>query len=542
MGYRALFKAALLVALVLASSANHCKAFPIASETEQFFHDALRELDEELADSPLDHSRANNVRETKFGSVEGVTRWGVQRYLGVPFAKPPVGDLRFAAPQNPDSWSGVLETKDIPRACVQTGPLGLYESEDCLYLNVWTPRDASPGKTNYAVMVWIHGGGYNSGSGSIYLPAKMMKRVKESVIVVTVNYRLNALGFLSLNGTADDDLNVGLLDQQLALKWVRENIDAFGGDPLRVTIFGESAGGSSVSMHMVMKSSAPYFRGAIMESPGPATLWSLDEGADASRTYASSLGCDDVACLRALPASKLKRGKKFDLLPVVGFATVPDQPVRMLSRGEANEKSFIMGVNAAEGDFFVRAAAGDPPMSDAAYQFWMEAVFLGKPSLRRFAKELYEPVRQQYGNWRAISQACADYFITCGAELSLNASLTLQSNQYSYVFTQRSPYAFQNVTHVSELPYVFARYQKFTDVDEVAVDRIVTYWINFAVSGNPNEPMAADFPWRPYEPASSQPTVMDLRGDGAHPYLMPFESRFCRAWAAEYFAQLPPHL
>eukprot|EP01094_Clydonella_sp_ATCC50884_P021568 TRINITY_DN4780_c0_g1_i1.p1 TRINITY_DN4780_c0_g1~~TRINITY_DN4780_c0_g1_i1.p1 ORF type:complete len:610 (+),score=138.19 TRINITY_DN4780_c0_g1_i1:26-1831(+) len=508
-----------------------------------------------IEDTEESKAIAHVTVDTPSGPVVGSTvLGGLERFRGIPFAQPPIGSLRFAPPVKASSWSEPLEALKYAPPCVQSDArlLSLSESEDCLYLNVWRPR-RTRADAALPVLVWVHGGGFHNGASSIYWPEKMMRAAAEPVIFVSINYRLGALGFLALNGTADEDMNVGLQDQQMALQWVQDNVASFGGDPTRVMLFGESAGGGSGYFHLAMKASGRLFHRAILESPGPAEYPDTAQSAEDSEAFAQKCGCaqstraDVIACLRALSPTQLRRSGKFGLTPTVGFATVPDQPIRMLANGHIHDKPLVIGVNAAEGDFFVQSAAGPPPMSDAAYEFWMEALFLGDPQLRRFVRTLYDPARQKYGNWRALSTAVGDWLLTCGAQLALNASMHIQSPVYSYVFTQRSPYAHMNVTHASELPYVYGRYQRFTEEDELTVKRVNTWWVNMAASGDPNvpTPQPDGVTWPRYQPQLLTPSVMNVRGSysdqqGTQQLLLPFEHAHCTAWSHQYFANLPP--
>jgi para-nitrobenzyl esterase len=257
------------------------------------------------------------IVKTESGSVQGVAKDGVIRWLGIPYAAPPIGDLRWRLPQAAKNWTGVKTVAEFGPECMQSDDVP--KSEDCLTLNVWRPASS---KQLLPVMVWIYGGGLIHGQTSLY-PAEAL--AKQGVIVVSMNYRMGRLGFFAhpaLAAESPDDVigNYGYMDQRAALQWVQRNIAAFGGDPAKVTIFGESAGGGSVMSHLTSPMSSGLFRAAIMQSPGIPTsrakVTPTTELADAEKTatdYARSVGISSDGAqalkeLRALPAEKLLEG------------------------------------------------------------------------------------------------------------------------------------------------------------------------------------------------------------------------------------------
>lgn len=252
--------------------------------------------------------------ETAQGLVRGQKTGAVWSWMGLPFAEPPVGPLRFRAPQPPRPWTGVREASRAAATALQPGtfpePLdGLLNqrSEDCLFLNVWSP--AADGRKR-PVVVWIHGGSYETGSGDAYRGHLLAEQ--GDIVFVSINYRLGALAFLNLRGLFDDerfDANVGLLDQVAALRWVKENIAAFGGDPERVTIAGESAGSGSVVSLMVMEAARGLFHGAISQSAGLTLTTDWEDSLRIAQEFAGQLGVgrDTRERLWQLPASHLLR-------------------------------------------------------------------------------------------------------------------------------------------------------------------------------------------------------------------------------------------
>ncbi|MCX7677049.1 MAG: carboxylesterase family protein, partial [Alteraurantiacibacter sp.] len=221
--------------------------------------------------------RDSRIVTTRNGDAVGLDLDTVELFSGIPFAKPPVGDLRWAPPQAPDNWTGLRSAQDVPPQCAQNRYLGAFAreggSEDCLYLNVWRPKSAGSQASKLPVMVWIHGGALWCGTASDYNGSKLA--AKGGVIVVTINYRLALLGMFAhplLVQAGQPQGNFGLMDQQSALKWVQDNIAAFGGDPDNVTIFGESSGGTSVMSHVVSPSSKGLLHHSLAMSGAAAMI------------------------------------------------------------------------------------------------------------------------------------------------------------------------------------------------------------------------------------------------------------------------------
>ncbi|VUZ45160.1 unnamed protein product, partial [Hymenolepis diminuta] len=299
------------------------------------------------------------------GSLEG-TRWkingnnSVDAYLGIPFAKPPVGDLRFAPPQPVDPWTGTRDATKLCKACMQY-IFGSFDNankaakiwvnntemdEDCLYLNVWTP--ATNSRSLKPVMIWIFGGGYFSGTPNLDVYDGRFLVAMEDVVVVSMNYRLGPFGFLYLKSHVEG--NMGLKDQQLSLKWVKDNIATFNGDPNLITVFGESAGSVSVGLQYLNPTSRSYFKRFILESAGPFNRWSISTSADAHETgiaFIKASGCSDdkgdlekeIKCLRGLPAYTL-----FDRLTDVATAAADRRRARLKSMYKTSqfEDSFLL--------------------------------------------------------------------------------------------------------------------------------------------------------------------------------------------------------
>lgn len=300
------------------------------------------------------------------GIIEGNydTSTGIQKYFGIPFAKPPVGNLRWKAPQPLENWTGVKETKKFGPRPMQTNVYGDMVSrsdgvsEDCLYLNVWTP--AKRNTTGLPVLVYFYGGGFVAGDASEYrYDGESM--AKKGIVTVTVNYRLNVFGFLAHPGLSKESLykasgNYGLLDQHAALKWVNKNIAAFGGDPNKVTIAGESAGSISVSMQMASPLSKGLIQGAIGESgaginptlpPVP-----LSEAETIGQEFADKADCANISELRALSTRDVyeiyNESKRFGFPIVIDGYFLPKTLPEIFNSGEQADIPLLLGWNSAE--------------------------------------------------------------------------------------------------------------------------------------------------------------------------------------------------
>ncbi|MGR4879578.1 carboxylesterase/lipase family protein [Streptomyces sp. LARHCF249] len=300
------------------------------------------------------------------GALRGQNRDGAQEFLGVPYAAPPVGDARLRAPQPPARWSGVRDAGQQAPACLQFSPFGLRDpaavSEDCLYLDVYRPRTARPG-ARLPVVVWMHGGAYSQGTGTQFGGLTMAELTQ--TVVVSINYRLGQLGYLDLpelNGPREvRSGSFGLMDQIAALRWTRENIGAFGGNPDSVTVSGQSAGSGSVCGLLAAPSAAGLFHRAVLQS-GPCTLLRTPDSARAealAREFAARAGCGDpagvAACLRAAPGAALVGAAR--TLPTPGPASgdglLPVDPERAVRSGTWHKVPVLIGSTRSEGRFFV---------------------------------------------------------------------------------------------------------------------------------------------------------------------------------------------
>ncbi|GGS12728.1 carboxylic ester hydrolase [Streptomyces aureoverticillatus] len=469
---------------------------------------------------------------TDAGWVRGqVTREGRQ-FLGIPYAREPVGGLRWTEPRPVEPWRGVREATEFGNRCVQTSSWDPgYEkpthTEDCLDLNVYVPerRTGSGGDGRRPVMVWLHGGGLTAGAGEDIVPDRFARST--GTVVVTVNYRLGALGFLAgpeLDGEASDGVsgNYGLLDQQAALRWVHANAGRFGGDPRRVTIAGESAGGRSVCTHLASPTGRGLFRSAVVESgayddcAGRERRRAAEDGA----AFARKAGCPDpataLACLRAKPAKDLLAAQAgLDWGPVVGGSFLPVQPEQAFARGSAAGVPVLNGANTDEGTLFAFAQfdGRGRPLTGEQYPAVLDRTYgaeLGARVLRRY------PLARYATPTHALAATLGDEIFACPA-LRLGGSLARRGPVYAYEFADRTSPPFASLrnlgtdfafgaTHVNEVQYLFKHFGLETplNAEQRALARQMTrYWGSFIHSGVPR--------------ADGSPTAPDQRtqpGDG----------------------------
>ncbi|MGP2438606.1 carboxylesterase/lipase family protein [Streptomyces sp. JW3] len=450
---------------------------------------------------------------TRYGQVRGAAGESAHSYLGIPYAAPPVGSLRWRPPVPPARWSGVRDATTPGDPCMQTAsgsPWGDLAgpgtpSEDCLYLNVHTP--ARPAPLKRPVMVWIHGGGFTVGSGAFYDGSTLA--ADGDVVVVTLNYRLGAFGYLAHPGLAGESAegisgNYGLLDQQAALRWVRDNAAAFGGDPGNVTIFGESAGGGSVCQNLVSPRTAGLFDRAIAQSGCGFTLPTQESQERGGTAWAQSLGCADAACLRALPADRLLTAAQSPTArwtPNVDGAVLPRQVTDALESGRFHRVPVLQGTTADEGRLSVATtydlagrpltAAGYPPAVRALYGERADAI------LARYPLSDYGTPAEALGAILTDSPFACPQSRTAGL-----AARYVRSYQYEFADRQAMdhlglPVSFPiGAPHGSEIRYVFGGVEG-TPAQNALADSMLGYWTNFAKTGVPYAAGAPRWPLFP---------------------------------------------
>ena len=464
----------------------------------------------------------------------GATEDGIQFFLGIPYAAAPVDGLRWKPPQPVAAWGGVRETTAYGSSCVQTPPQEsgfpkIYGSsnapgmsEDCLFLNVWTPESAA--EKPMPVMFWIHGGGNNSGSSasSMFDGAAL---ARQGVVVVTINYRLNIFGFFAhraLSAESEHGVsgNYGLLDQIAALEWVQRNISGFGGDPGRVTIFGESAGGTDVVCLMVSPLSKGLFHGAIAQSPWDTSLtrhlnkswYGYLPGERAADTWVDEAECadevDPIACLREAPADELmetwsavRQQVRFGHL-ADGYV-IPDDIGALFAAGLQHPVPLMAGITANEGTIFVRPGS---PTTVAALRATLDKGYAGSTDriLAMQGVESDEDVPE------AVAQGISDTWFGAACRFMARVHERVGQRAFLYRFSRIRPDPLCQTRllafHGSELPFIFKTLEgvelEYDETDVALSETISAYWLRFAKTGNPNGPGLPV--WPAYSPGSDR--------------------------------------
>ncbi|KAG3257104.1 cocaine esterase-like [Ictidomys tridecemlineatus] len=470
------------------------------------------------------------IRTTHTGQVRGSlvhvkgTNAEVHTFLGIPFAKPPVGPLRFSAPEPPEPWSGVRDGTSHPAMCLQNADALNLEalnlgskilppipmSEDCLYLSIYAPAHAHEG-SNLPVMVWIHGGALVMGSGSM-LDGSILAAT-ENVLVVNIQYRLGVLGFFS-TGDQHATGNWGFLDQVAALRWVQQNIAHFGGNPDRVIIFGQSAGGSSVSSHVVSPMSQGLFHGAIMES-GVALLPGLisSSSKDVSTMVANLSACGQVesealvSCLRGKSEQEmLAITKVFSIIPaVVDGAFLPRHPKEILASADFQPVPSIIGVNNDEYGWVLPLILGPPEIQKDIDRETARAVLQRiSAQMTKFSAKCADLLMEEYMGDNEdphtlriqFQEMMADFMFVMPAlqvalDQSSHAPVYFYEFQHQPTFIKyiRPPHVKSD--HGDELVFVFGSFINgirvwLTEKEKLLNRRMMKYWANFARNGNPN--------------------------------------------------------
>ncbi|KAM8973151.1 acetylcholinesterase [Pelodytes ibericus] len=491
-----------------------------------------------LVSQALGQSDSDLLVTTRSGKVRGV--WlpvlsgHVGAFLGVPFAEPPVDKLRFRRTEPKKPWADVWDATSYSNTCYQYFDMAFPGfqgaemwnpnqplSEDCLYLNVWVPH---PRPTNATVMVWIYGGGFASGSSSLDVYDGRYLTHAENVVVVSMNYRVGAFGFLTLTpGSADAPGNLGLFDQRLALQWIQDNIAFFGGDPRTVTLFGESAGAASVGMHVLSPGSHHLFSKVVLQSGSPNTPWATitpQEGRRRAEMLGKLLGCrlgndtELLNCLRANPPQKLI-DHEFSVLPVpsvfrYAFVPVPDgdffpeTPETLMNMGKMKTCPMLVGVNKNEGSFFL--VYGLPGFGVNNESLITREDFVGglKMAVPQANDIALEAVNMQYTDWedeqngaknrKAMDDLVGDQNVNCPVAYFAGKVSDFGSRVYAYYFDHRSSNLawpqWMGVPHGYEIEFVFGvplhASLNYTPQEIELARKIMRYWANFARTGDPN--------------------------------------------------------
>jgi para-nitrobenzyl esterase len=477
--------------------------------------------------------------EVESGTIEGLAASGADGFLGIPFAAPPVGDLRFRPPRDPAPFVGVRETKAFSPACRQPAEVTGSEqpppgAEDCLYLNVWTPSDRGSGQ-RLPVMVFLHGGANltgsaadpldivlnTSGAGAFYDGALMSAR--GGSVVVTINYRLGAFGFLAheslvADGATNSAGNYGLMDQIAALQWVRRNISAFGGDPARVTLFGQSAGAYDVCTLLASPRAAGLFHRAAMHS-GSCAIHTRATARANAEVLVAELGCagdpNIPACLRRVPETRLATARSvlpqglgsFRMFPSVDGYIVGDMPLNIIRSGRHNVMPLLIGSTSAE---YLHRFSGIP---SAQYAAAIEGIV--GPARRDAVLALY-PLSDFANADAAVAAVASDRNITCPTRLYAETFSRAQSQRvFRYHFrrtlttpARKAPGAY----HTSDLLYLFqrmdGRWFSATSDDRAVEQTMLRHWAAFAASGDPNAAGLAA--WPSYVPDTDPYLAIDV--------------------------------
>jgi para-nitrobenzyl esterase len=433
---------------------------------------------------------ADTPVKTESGQISGVpgTNPAVHVYKGIPFAAAPTGDLRWKAPKAPAKWQGVMKADKFGATCMQAAyPEGSpyheapeVTSEDCLFLNVWSA--AKSAKEHRPVMVWIHGGALTRGSGStpVYDGEHLAQK---GVIVVTINYRLGIMGFFAhpeLTKESDRNAsgNYGFLDQIAALDWVQHNIAAFGGDPKRVTIFGESAGSWAVNVLTASPLAKGLFQRAIGESG--AEFGQLRTLAEAEQAGVRAAKSDSIATLRAKPADEIMKIQAASG-PIVDGYLLPKDVRTIYAEGKQNDVPLLIGSNADEGTAFAAPnvrAEGFKTTAKSRYGDLADAYLKIYPAATddEAKKSSAAAMRDQTFGWQMRTWARME-------------NQSGKSKVYLYYFSKAPNNEFGaklGAYHASEIAYVYGNVKGGTDLDNKLSGEMSSYWVNFATTGDPN--------------------------------------------------------
>ncbi len=477
-----------------------------------------------------DYDKAHAVKCVN-GTFVGTENHGVASWLGIPYAKAPVGDRRFKAPEYVDASDKVFEAKYYGKGAY--GSLGYPDciqkqmSEDCLFLNIWLNEDDKTPKK--PVMVWIHGGAYVVGSGSqISYSGANLVQAQSDIIMVNINYRLNMYGFMDFSSVPGGDAFKtapcnGLLDQAMALRWVHENIAAFGGDPGNVTIFGQSAGGGSVSILPVMKEANRYFQKVIAQSGSTTLAFPVDCEAAQGKTKAllEYTGCKTMDEIMALTEEKLQEAYvnavgKFTSCPYYGTEVLPEAPIELYKKGYAKHISILAGSTADE----MRLFMGEGPMLSVEEQklYAQRAAGDAVPYLKEEDKKYYEEFKRVC-RIQEPGLVETEFINELMFRVPMLQQLGVQSafnKTFSYYWSYPSSNAEVGAAHSVELMFVFnvrglgtsSTFNGTNNSDEIFTS-VQQMWTNFARCGNPSTDKVE---WKAY--SAQDRNVLDIAGPG----------------------------
>jgi len=482
------------------------------------------------------------------GEIIGLQREGYQEFRGIPYAEQPIGVARFKAPQPLLPFDEPFKADRFQDAAIQDKlPLfGITQtSEDCLYLNIWTPNCDDRKRP---VMVWIHGGGYTTGSGSQLIYNGRHLATRGDVVVVTINYRLGALGFLYLNELIDQDLGIsannGLLDQIEALRWIRDNIASFGGDPDDITLFGESAGGWSVASLLACPAARGLFRRAILQSGGADQVLTRTEATEIARKFLEYAGINPeqpeklwqltpeqiIRAQGKLTRLSFNRGAYSQpvlqsgmvLMPVVDGTILPQTPLSAIQQGAARDIPLMVGCTRDEWKLFLNlpgteALFAESNVREIQKSDLIERIEKSVPGMGERAANLYEKLLQQSGR----DYTLADIFSAFQSDLMFRiptlriAEAQAEHNTNTYVFQFNWDKGGLGACHASDIPFVFncadSPFGKFLVGEHPSAHKLTTQvqncWIAFARSSDPSTDGVGK--WHAFDGANRQVMCFD---------------------------------
>mmetsp|Transcript_98122 Transcript_98122/g.245987 ORF Transcript_98122/g.245987 Transcript_98122/m.245987 type:complete len:560 (-) Transcript_98122:506-2185(-) len=509
--------------------------------------------------------------ETSFGGLIGEHELfsGCDRWLGVPFAEPPIGSLRFEPPK---SWQQPFPPQGRRAVspgsmCVQRGldaGDALAGREDCLYLNIWRPHNVEP-TAKLAVMFWVHGGSFIFGSGltlpplpnNIYDGCKLAS--EQQVVFVSINYRLGPFGFTAFQDTAGDvRSNFGMLDQREALRWVGMQISSFGGDPEKITMFGESAGGVSTLHHAVSPQSRGLFRAGISQSGFP-DAHPVAGAISYTTRMAEKSGCVDVstqlACLRGKSAEEVmsaaddamlnvSAGQNLQLGPVIDGVELPEHPLALWKQGKSHVAALMAGTNTDEGAIWAGYGPNTTAKSITDFDDFLKTAFSRPP--QNLTPSDLQSVRNMYpavgpDTRPLISQVITDFMFLCGTHFAMRAQSQL-TDAFVYRFNRRADCPIlgpdtPGVFHEMELPYVFGDAVGFGCVpdveDENLSKKLMRAWGDFAKFLDPSHSNPGSFP--KYSADSQQNVILTAPADAVE---ADYRLEFCKLWEDVLFSKL----
>ncbi|MBL4793366.1 carboxylesterase/lipase family protein [Citromicrobium bathyomarinum] len=489
---------------------------------------------------------ATPVVETEAGPVQGLEQGGIDAFLGVRYAAPPLGDLRFQPPAKPEAWEGIADATGYGAPCMQlysasgpnesemtrriqaifpTSTEAKMDNEDCLFLNVWTPAAGDGGKR--PVMVWFHGGGYAYGSGN--WPAYNGRNLAEKgdVVVVTVNHRLNAFGYLNLAEKFGEEFaasgNVGNLDLVRSLEWVRDNIAGFGGDPENVTIMGESGGGSKVSHLMAMPAADGLFDKAVIQS-GPGVFSGKPaEAADYAAKILDAAGVETLDDLRnvrsdeiveavrkATPSGAMGSGPQFG--PIADGTIIPRDPFLPAAPEQSRDIPVLIGYNKDEMTLFVAAQPWFGRLTEGTLSAMTGA--MGEQAVAAVAA--YRKRYPDYSPTHLAAIAMGTRFVRGTYLLADQQAKTASAPVYVYRLTWETPIGggMLRSPHTLDIPLMFdnavesAALVGTGEDAQIMADMMSDAWIAFAKTGTPSSELLPE--WKPYTTASRNVMELDV--------------------------------